>query len=199
VADVITNSWTSDTDDVTLLGEAEVTFYEQFSTEAAITGITVNFSSGDDGDHTAGGTDLASKTVEFPADLPYVTGVGGTSVLIGRHDQWVGEYGWQTAYSDLKKKSWGAPGYDSGGGGGTSQLFTQPFYQEGKVPTSVSEYYSDVPMRAVPDISIDGDPNTGFEVGETQVFPNGTYWAQYRIGGTSLSSPLLAGVVAMAD
>jgi hypothetical protein len=44
VADVITNSWTSDTDDVTLLGEAEVTFYEQFSTEAAITGITVNFS-----------------------------------------------------------------------------------------------------------------------------------------------------------
>jgi subtilase family serine protease len=125
--------------------------------------------------------------------------VGGTSVLIGRHDQWVGEYGWQTAYSDLKKKSWGAPGYDSGGGGGTSQLFTQPFYQEGKVPTSVSEYYSDVPMRAVPDISIDGDPNTGFEVGETQVFPNGTYWAQYRIGGTSLSSPLLAGVVAMAD
>jgi len=199
VADVITNSWTSDTDDVTLLGEAEVTFYEQFSTEAAITGITVNFSSGDDGDHTAGGTDLASKTVEFPADLPYVTGVGGTSVLIGRHDQWVGEYGWQTAYSDLKKKSWGVPGYDSGGGGGTSQLFTQPFYQEGKVPTSVSEYYSDVPMRAVPDIAMDADPNTGFEVGETQVFPDGTYWDQYRIGGTSLSSPLLAGVVAVAD
>jgi len=199
VADVITNSWTSDTDDVTLLGEAEVTFYEQFAAEAALTGITVNFSSGDDGDHTAGGTDLASKTVEFPADLAYVTGVGGTSVLIGRHDQWVGEYGWQTAYSDLKKKSWGTPAYDSGGGGGTSQLFTQPWYQEGKVPTSVSEYYSDVPMRAVPDIAIDGDPNTGFEVGETQVFPNGTYWAQYRIGGTSLSSPLLAGLVAVAD
>ncbi len=199
VADVISNSWTSDTDDVTLLGEAEVTFFEQFSTEAVITGITVNFSTGDAGDHTAGGTDLASKTVEFPADLPYVTGVGGTSVLIGSHDQWVGEHGWQTAYSDLKKKSWGAPGYDSGGGGGTSQLFTQPFYQEGKVPTSVSEYYSDVPMRAVPDIAMDADPNTGFEVGETQVFPNGTYWDQYRIGGTSLSSPLLAGVVAVAD
>ncbi len=199
VADVISNSWTSDTDDVTLLGEAEVTFFEQFSTEAVITGITVNFSTGDAGDHTAGGTDLASKTVEFPADLPYVTGVGGTSVLIGSHDQWVGEHGWQTAYSDLKKKSWGAPGYDSGGGGGTSQLFTQPFYQEGKVPTSVSEYYSDVPMRAVPDIAMDADPNTGFEVGETQVFPNGTYWDQYRIGGTSLSSPLLAGVVAVAS
>ena len=44
-----------------------------------------------------------------------------------------------------------------------------------------------------------GDPNTGFEVGETQVFPDGTYWDQYRIGGTSLSSPLMAGVVAVAD
>ena len=53
--------------------------------EAALTGITVNFSSGDSGDHTAGGTNLAAKTVEFPADLPYVTGVGGTSVLIGLH------------------------------------------------------------------------------------------------------------------
>ena len=31
------------------------------------------------------------------------------------------------------------------------------------------------------------------------MFPDGTYWDQYRIGGTSLSSPLLAGVVAVAD
>jgi hypothetical protein len=31
------------------------------------------------------------------------------------------------------------------------------------------------------------------------VFPDGTYWDQYRIGGTSLSSPLLAGVVAVAS
>ena len=54
-------------------------------------------------------------------------------------------------------------------------------------------------MRAVPDIAMDADPNTGFEVGETQVFPDGTYWDQYRIGGTSLSSPLLAGLVALAD
>jgi subtilase family serine protease len=36
-------------------------------------------------------------------------------------------------------------------------------------------------------------------VGETQVFPDGTHWDQYRIGGTSLSSPLLAGVIAVAD
>ena len=179
-----------------------MTFYEQFSTEAALTGITVNFSSGDAGDHTAGGTDLAAKTVEFPADLPFVTGVGGTSVFIGSHRQWLGEYGWQTDYSTLTKGAWtpAPPGtYSSGGGGGTSQLFAQPWYQAGKVPASISEYYGSTPMRAVPDIAMDADPNTGMIVGETQVFPDGTYWDQYRIGGTSLSSPLLAGVVAVAN
>ena len=202
IANVITNSWTDGTDDINLLGTDYVAFYQQFSLEAALTGITVNFSSGDSGDHTAGGTDLAAKTVEFPADLPYVTGVGGSSVLIGRQGQWLGEYGWQNAYSTLTNGTWtpAPPGtYNSGGGGGTSQLFTQPFYQAGKVPTSISEYYGKTPMRAVPDIAMAADPNTGFEVGETQVFPDGTYWDQYRIGGTSLSSPLLAGVVAVAD
>ena len=198
-ADVVTNSWTDGVDDVALLGNAYVTFYEQFSTEAAITGITVNFSSGDDGDHTSGGTDVASKTVEFPADLPYVTGVGGSSVFIGSKGQWLGEQGWQTAYSALKNGTWGKPVYSSGGGGGTSTLFTQPWYQQGKVPASESEYYSNVPMRTVPDIAMDADPNTGMIVGETQVFPDGTYWDQYRIGGTSLASPLLAGLVAVAD
>jgi subtilase family serine protease len=202
VADVITNSWGNNTDDITLLGSDVVEFYEQFTTEAALTGITVNFSSGDAGDQTNGGADLASKTVDFPADLPLVTGVGGTSVFIGSHRQWLGEYGWQTSYSKLTNGAWTPPPpgtYNSGGGGGTSQLFTQPWYQIGKVPASISEYYGGAPMRAVPDIAMAGDPNTGMIVGETQVFPDGTYWDQYRIGGTSLSSPLLAGVVAVAN
>ena len=60
------------------------------------------------------------------------------------------------------------------------------------MPVSESQYYSNVPMRTVPDIAMDADPNTGMIVGETQVFPDGTYWDQYRIGGTSLASPLLA-------
>jgi subtilase family serine protease len=201
VADVVTNSWTDGTDDVSVLGQDYVDFYDQFSLEAALTGITVNFSSGDDGDHTAGGTDLGAKTVEFPADEPYVTAVGGTSIGIDAHGRRIFEHGWQTSYADLADGSWGAlPGpYSSGGGGGTSVLFDQPFYQQGRVPGSISQTNGGAPMRAVPDISMVGDPNTGMVVGETQVFPDGTYWDQYRIGGTSLSSPLLAGVVAMAD
>lgn len=202
VADIVTNSWSDNTDDLSVLGQAYVDFYEQFSLEAALTGITVNFSSGDSGDLISGGTDLSAKSVGFPSDVPYVTGVGGTSVLIGSRGQWLGEYGWQNAYSSLTKGSWTPtpPGdYSSGGGGGTSVLFTQPFYQRGVVPKAISTYWGSTPMRAVPDISMPGDPNTGMLVGETQAFPDGTYWAQYRIGGTSLSSPLMAGVLAVAD
>jgi subtilase family serine protease len=198
-ADIVTNSWGNATDDVNVIGTDVVAFFQQFSVEAALTGITVNFSSGDAGDQTAGGTNLAGKTVDFPADLPYVTGVGGTSVQIGAKGQWVAEYGWQNAYSALSGSSWGPAAYNSGGGGGTSVLFAQPFYQKGKVPASISKYWGGPAMRAVPDIAMPGDPNTGFEVGQTQVFPHGTYWAQYRIGGTSLSSPLLAGVIALSD
>ena len=49
-------------------------------------------------------------------------------------------------------------------------------------------------MRVEPDISMDADPATGMLVGETQTFPNGVYYDQYRIGGTSLASPLFAGL-----
>jgi subtilase family serine protease len=202
VADIVTNSWTDGVDDLADLGQDYIDFYQQFSTEAALTGVTVNFSSGDDGDHTAGGTDLSAKTAEFPADLPYVTGVGGTSVEIGNKGQWLGEYGWQSSYSALTNGAWtpAPPGvYSSGGGGGTSQLFAQPFYQKGVVADSISKFYGSTPMRSVPDIAMPGDPNTGMIVGETQTFPDGTYWDQYRIGGTSLSSPLMAGVLAVAE
>ena len=201
-ASVITSSWTAATSESNLLGSAYVAFFEQFSLEAALTGITVSFPAGDSGDHTAGGTDLAARTVEFPADLPYVTGVGGTSLLIGSRGQWLGEYGWQDGYASLASGAW-APAaggaYGSGGGGGTSQLFRQPFYQAGTVPVSISGSYGAARMRAVPDIALAADPGTGFLVGQTQTFPRGTYWAQYRIGGTSLAASLLAGLVAVAD
>ena len=202
VADIVTNSWGDGTDDINLLGADYVQFYNQFALEAALTGITVNFSSGDAGDQTNGGTDLASKSVSFPSDVPYVSGIGGTSIGIGSRGNWMWEYGWQSSYSVLTNGAWAPapPGtYSSGGGGGTSTLFDQPGYQQGKVPASISEYFGSTPMRTVPDISMPGDPNTGFEVGETQEFPDGTYWDQYRIGGTSLSSPLMAGVIAVVD
>jgi hypothetical protein len=71
------------------------------------------------------------------------------------------------------------------------------------VPPWLSERNASVagpgPKRVEPDISMEADPATGMLVGETQTFPNGVYYDQYRIGGTSVASPLLAGVIARAD
>ena len=54
--------------------------------------------------------------------------------------------------------------------------------------------------RAVPDVSVLGDTNTGFLLGQTQTFPDGTAkYSEFRVGGTSLSSPLFAGIIAVAD
>ncbi|WP_082772105.1 protease pro-enzyme activation domain-containing protein [Actinoplanes sp. TFC3] len=199
VADIITNSWGNSTDDINLLGEETVEFYSLFSLEAALTGITVDFSSGDAGDETAGGTNLPAKTVDFPSDLPFVTAVGGTSVGIDKRGERAWEHGWQNAYQNLTDGAWGPSAYSSGGGGGTSVLFAQPFYQRGKVPASISKYFGSTPARTTPDIAMPGDPNTGFRVGQTQKFPDGTYYDEYRIGGTSLASPLLAGIQAIAN
>jgi len=46
---------------------------------------------------------------------------------------------------------------------------------------------------------MDADAQSGLLIGLTQVFPNGTYYDQFKEGGTSLASPLLAGVTADAD
>ena len=56
------------------------------------------------------------------------------------------------------------------------------------------------PMRVVPDIAAVADPNTGFLVGQTQTFPDGSVqYSEYRIGGTSLACPVIAGVQALAQ
>jgi hypothetical protein len=56
-----------------------------------------------------------------------------------------------------------------------------------------------VPYRVYPDISMDADPQSGMLIGLTQTFPDGTYYDQFKEGGTSLASPLFAGVIADAD
>ncbi len=217
--------------------------------QAVATGIGVFVSSGDGGDEVGS---LGTPSVDFYADSPYVTAVGGTSAavlpgsggsvfpsgalptpltarapdsaaaLYGLDDPtsalnkagWKRDFevGWQTgldkinspllAPTDLLATTFSLSGtlasdlpgtFNGGGGGGVSRLFPQPSYQKGvtdRISTS---------GRAVPDISALADPNTGFLVGQTQSFPNGTYFDEYRIGGTSLSAPLMAGMAAVAN
>jgi subtilase family serine protease len=128
-----------------------------------------------------------------------VTAVGGTALGVGAANNRVFELGWESGTSTLKNGAFPAPTYLYGSGGGTSRLFAQPSYQAGVVPPAISQTYGGAAMRAVPDVSALGDPNTGMLVGETQSFPDGSQkYDEYRIGGTSLASPLYAGMLALA-
>lgn len=197
LADIVTNSYGYG-------GEALPPGYikpqEDTYIQAAAEGISLFFSSGDSGDETFGDAS-ATPTPDWPASSPWVTAVGGTSMGVTQSNTRLFELGWQTGTSTWNKgtSTWGALSYLYGGGGGTSRLFAQPWYQEGVVPTAIATYDGTRPAaRVVPDVSALGDPNTGMLVGQTQRFSDGTYYDEYRIGGTSLSSPLYAGMLALA-
>ncbi len=198
LADIVSNSWgdieANETPDVAAA-------YDQTFKLGAIEGIGFYFSSGDNGDEVA---NTGTKQVDTPANSAWVTAVGGTSLAVGKGDKYQWETGWGTLKASLSAdgKSWTSfPGaYSSGAGGGTSKTVAQPFYQRGVVPKSLAKANGSTPMRTVPDISAIADPNTGFKVGQTQTFPDGTQkYDEYRIGGTSLAAPVIAGVQALAQ
>ena len=79
-------------------------------------------------------------------------------------------------------------------------LLEEPWYQ------TAAGIASPTGGRAVPDVGMDADPTTGMLIGETQDFPAasvfgpaGVHYGEYRIGGTSLATPLFAGVEAVAQ
>ncbi len=141
-------------------------------------------------------------SADYPGSSPNVTAVGGTSLGIGPSNNYRFETGWGTFRTDKKRRRWAppAPGrFFYGSGGGTSRLFNEPSYQTPVVPAPLSGHYGGA-GRVVPDVAMDGDPNTGILVGERQTFPSGKVrYAEARYGGTSLSTPLFAGVMALAD
>jgi subtilase family serine protease len=168
--------------------------------QAALEGIGMYFSSGDSGDEV---DNLGHAEADFPASHPLVTAVGGTSLGVSSSDGYLFETGWGTTSSTLTNGAWDpAPPGDHiyGSGGGTSLFYAQPDYQKRVVPKKLAKAQGGKPARVVPDVSLVGDPNTGMLVAQTQTFPDGTTkYSEYRLGGTSLSSPLMAGVMALAD
>jgi subtilase family serine protease len=194
-ADIVSNSYGDTGEDIPA---DEVKVFNQISLQAVLEGIGVYFSSGDNGDEVAR---LGTPSPDFSASAPWITAVGGTSIAIGKDGKRIFETGWETSKSLLTNGVYGPAAYTSGSGGGTSRLFAQPFYQKGVVPDALStkNQTGHNKGRVVPDISAVGDPNTGFLVGQTQTFPEGAHYDQYRIGGTSLASPVFAGIMAVAD
>ncbi len=234
-ADIITNSYSNNGEDVS---PADVATEDQAFMAAAAQGITVLFSSGDDGDLSQ---DNGVATGSWEATSAYVTGVGGTSLLLTSASGAKTEYGWGTyrdfladatvnsatsittsglATTTVDGSTFPAFSFYAGGGGGISLLETQPDYQAAVVPAALATTLNEAsgesvplsPHRVSPDISADADPYTGYLYGETFTIANDghsdigctpesatTEYCEIDEGGTSLASPLTAGVMATVN
>jgi len=230
-ADIITNSYGYNGIDADL--PSWFTTLENFYFQQAVAeGISVLFSSGDDGDLIAAtGDPVASGSWE--ATSQYVTAVGGTSLALLNDKGDKEEWGWGTSRvllnnvtvplngKSIKDSGPALPfSFYAGSGGGPSLLELAPPYQM-DVPYRLSGYTTNdkgqrvalgAAYRVTPDISMVGDPYTGFLFGMTYTTSNPpqldpgcvrlsstTEYCEGSIGGTSLSSPLFAGVLARVN
>jgi subtilase family serine protease len=169
--------------------------YEDILKQGAAQGIGFYFSSGDSGDDAA--VNGGQPQADYPSADPYVTAVGGTALAAGATGSRQFETGWGTQKYSLTSTGWSSLGFLYGAGGGIADTTAYPALARPDYQTKAGFTASG---RSEPDIAADADPTTGMLVGETQTFPNGSVrYGEYRIGGTSLSSPLLAGYIADAS
>jgi|SRR5579885_3515582 len=108
--------------------------------------------------------------VNWPSSSLNVISVGGTSLNLDSNGNYGSEIGW------------------SGSGGGSSVINKIPQWQAS---------YGLKGMRQTPDISCVADPTTGVAVYDSYGYQGQLGW--FRIGGTSLSSPIVAGIFAIAN
>lgn len=213
LADIVSNSWGE-----IMHGPAGyfdtsiIAPYEQTLKQAAVEGIGFNVSSGDCGDNspTAASTgancdpNTTEAQTQWPASDAWVTAVGGTALAISSAS---GNYKFETAMGNQRSvlspdgASWTPfPGYwYFGGGGGTSEDFTQPWYQTWAVPWKLSHTLLtgqsvSTAHRVIPDVAMNGDLLTSVLVGMSDGAPYG----EAGYGGTSVSSPSFAGILADA-
>ena len=179
-ATIITTSWGDcETDPSGDVG-GEQPIFEQMAAQ----GQTVVSAAGDSGSSDCASVTGNAAAVDDPASQPYVTGVGGLTV--SNIDPLA-----QTVWNDGKNSGGGASG------GGASQFWSRPEWQSAPGITAADT------MRMVPDLSVMGDPGTGF----IQYFTGSGTGAPCRhacssgwggIGGTSIGAPLVSALVATA-
>jgi subtilase family serine protease len=159
--------------------------WNQILEMAAAQGIAVQIASGDSGDYAA---ELGYTDVSAPADSPYATAVGGTSMAYLPDNSTLVQTGWGTNVTALEvggklldptKNS----AFYYGSGGGSSKFFAKPAYQAQLAGTK----------RLLPDVSALADPFTGAEVLYTQRGQP----EYFVVGGTSLAAPLFSAMYAL--
>ena len=186
LATIASNSWFSGAETQPAF---ETDIENAYLVRAAGEGVGMYFASGD-----ASGN-------KMPSTDPFATSVGGTTLGISKAGTRIFETGWSDARSELTGRRWRLVGEDGAGGGGPSRLWRQPAYQKGRVPAALATAPGKKGLvRSAPDISADGDQMTAFSVGLLR-FHKGrpARYGTSPTGGTSVASPLVAGMVAAAQ
>ncbi len=106
---------------------------------------------------------------EYPAASNAVVAVGGTSLLLNSDNSYRSETAW------------------SGAGSGCSAYESKPSWQHDGVCA----------RRSIADVSADADPSSGAAVYDSFRYQGKNGW--FKVGGTSLASPLIAGVYALGS
>ena len=188
LAQIASNSWLAGDESISA---SMLQITHAYLIRAADEGVSMLFASGD------------ASGVGVPSSDPYATAVGGTTLGIGQSNHRLFETGWSTGISADQGGQWAFQGEDGAAGGGTSLLWKQPGYQAGVVPRSLATAAGNRGglVRAVPDISAVADAFTGMGVGMLSFDDQGnvTGYFEEPIGGTSLATPLVAGIVADAQ
>ncbi|POB10322.1 S8 family serine peptidase [Sulfobacillus sp. hq2] len=140
---------------------------------SAAIGMTVFVASGDEGAYGLRGPGRPICHVDAPANCPHVVAVGGTHLVVNAAGQIAQETGWTDTNNN------------GASGGGISQIFPVPSYQEG-IRLPVKPGYKR--GRGVPDVALNADPDTGYAV----LFQG----AWTIVGGTSVASPIWAALFA---
>jgi len=185
LSNISSNSWGPGDDTQPAI---DTNIMHAYLVRAAAQGVGMYFASGD------------ASGVETPDD-PFTILVGGTSLGVGSHNQRLFETGWSTGFSFARKKQWVLAGEDGATSGGPSLLWAQPHYQRGVVPRSMATTPGNRPglVRSEPDLSADADLYTGFSTGLIISSKKGLKFIKLTVGGTSMASPLVAGMIADAQ
>lgn len=152
--------------------------------------VTMLAASGDSGPSgpMLDGTSFTQRVAWWPASDPLVTGVGGTELhLAANGDRISPDTVWNDNANPVVQQDAGSE-YLWAGGGGQSAVFGRPGYQD-PVRATVGD------SRGVPDISMTASISGAVLVYES--FTGSGVWGPG--GGTSIASPMLSGIVAIAD
>lgn len=167
--------------------DGDRTLLNRVLVEAASRGVSVFASSGNDGDYSLAGDHHDQTDVATPASSPYITAVGGASIGLDAQNRVAVEAGWEVQTRFAQNGGIIPPGFLYGAGGGESAFYARPSWQRDHIAHAGSG-------RLVPDVASLADPNTGFTV----AVPRDGAVSYEAHGGTSLATPMVASMVAIA-